>query len=247
MKRRALLTAMTASPLVLAAGCTTNDPEDSDSSEQSCRGVEITEASVSVEYQCDTGEARTGRIEGQAEDCAGELGVEVLDDGETVDEVTVEPSGQQWSVGFGEGPGQLRSIPTQGDKQVQVRGPGDEVQAEATLTVSHYLDSPNLDVWRPEYGPETVSVGEPVTVTYSVATFGGGTAFTAALLVDDEAVATREGTVEAGADCQNASGPEYEFTHSFDDSGTYELAGRITVEGSGGGDTKEIGTVTVTE
>lgn len=55
--------------------------------------MEITRASV--EYQCDTGEARTGRIEEQEEDCAGELGLEIPDDGRTVDEVTVEPAEQQ--------------------------------------------------------------------------------------------------------------------------------------------------------
>ncbi len=189
-----------------------------------------------------------GRIEGQVENCNEELTLEIIDDGETVDEVTFEPTEQRFSVGFGEGPGQLRSIPTRGDKRVQIRGPDGESRTEATLDVSHYLDSPNLDVWRSQIERETVSVGEPVTVTFSIATFGGSASFTAALLVDGEAVATRDGTVEGGVDCQNASGPEYEFTRTFDSPGTYELTGRITVDDSSqGGDTQAIGTVIVTE
>ncbi|MEF8814814.1 MAG: hypothetical protein V5A55_13495 [Halovenus sp.] len=228
-----------------------------------------------MEYQCDTGEARTGSIEGRAEDCSTELTLEVLDDGETVDERTFEPTDGQWAVGFGEGPGQIRTIPSQGDKRVQVRGPDDEVHVEGTLDVSHYLDSPDLDVWRPQFEPRTVSVSEPVTVSFRIATFGGGTSFTASLLVDGETVDNREGTVDGGADCQDASGPEYEFTRAFDEPGDtvgckcvkifdtpgcripskcysrqyeYELAGRIIVDGhSGAGDSKSIGTVTVTE
>lgn len=201
-----------------------------------------------MEYQCDTGEARSGSIEGRAEDCDAELTLEVLDDGEMVDDVTLEPDEQRFSVGFGEGPGQLRAIPSRGDKRVRVRGPDGETRAEATLEVAHYLDAPDLTVWQPQFEPETVSVGEPVTVTFSVATFGAGTSFTAALLVDDETVATREGTVDGGADCQNASGPSYEFDHSFEATGSYELTAELTVDGSpDGGDSRTFGTVTVSE
>lgn len=238
MKRRALLTALAGSPL-LAAGCSSN---------QSCESVSITEASVAVDYGCDAGELRTGSIEGRAEGCSMELTLEMLDDGESVEEVSFEPTDQEWSVGFGEGVGWIQTIPSQGDKRVAVRGPDDEVLAEAQLSVSHYLDEPALDVWRPQFEPETVSVGEPVTVTFSIATFGAGASFSAALLIDGEPVATRDGTVEAGIDCQRASGPAYEFTHTFDEPGTYELGGRITVDdASQGGDVRSIGTVTVTE
>lgn len=219
MNRRSLLAALSSSPLVLAAGCTSDDTESSDTSAtpdtstQSCSVVEITEASVSVEYQCDTGEARTGSIEGRAESCNADLTLEILDDGETVGDVTFEPTEQQFSVGFGEGPGQIRTIPSRGDKRVRIRGPDGESRAETVLTVSHYLDEPDLDVWRPQVDAETVSVSDPVTVTFGVATFGAGTSFTATLLIDSETVETREGTVEEGTDCQDASGPEYEFTH----------------------------------
>lgn len=254
MKRRFLLIALSGPSLLLAAGCTSNDTgrsnasasDTSDTSTQSC-GVAITEASVSVEYHCDTGEARTGHIEGRAQNCNTDLTLEILDDGEIVDEVTFEPTETRFSVGFGEGPGQLRSIPSRGDKHVRIRSPDAEVHAESTLAVSHYLDSPSLDVWRPQFEPETVSVGEPVTVTFSVATFGAGTSFTASLLIDDETIETRDGTVDEGTDCQTASGPEYEFIHTFNESGTYELTGRITIDGSSqGGDIESIGTVTVT-
>ncbi len=239
MHRRRFLAAATAGLSAGAAGCTSTG---------SCGSVEIEQAAVSVEYQCDTGEARTGSVEGRAEDCGAELTLEVLDDGELVEERSVEPTDGQWSVGFGEGPGQIRTTPSQGNKRVRVRGPDDEVRAEGTLTVSHYLDSPDLDVWRPQFEPGTVSVGEPVTVVFRVATFGGEASFTAALVVDGETVEARDGTVEGGADCQDASGPEYEFAHTFDEPGEHELAGRITVDGHAeAGDSKSVGTVTVTE
>lgn len=253
MKRRSLLSALSGSTLLLSAGCTStnesSDPSDSaDTSPESCGAVEVTEATVAVDYQCDTGETRTGRIEGQVESCKTELTLELLDGDETVEEIPVEPTEGRFSVGFGEGPGQLRSIPSRGDKRVLIRGPSDEIRAEATLAVSHYLDSPDLDIWRPQFEPETVSVGDSVTVSFGVATFGAGTSFTAALLIDDERVATRDGTVAAGMDCQDASGPTYEFTHAFDESGTHELTARLTVDGdSSGGDIESLGTVTVTE
>jgi len=269
MDRRSLLTALAGSPL-LAAGCTADQPPDdsasdgspsnqspsnesapegsSDESPSNCGAVEITEASVTVDHGCDAGELRTGTIRGRTERCSAELGLEILDDGETVDEVAVEPTDGRWSVGFGEGPGQIRTVPARGDKRLQVRGPDGEVRAEGTLAVSHYLDSPDLSVWRPQFGPETVAVGEPVTAAFSVATFGAGTSFTAALLVDDEPVDTRDGTVDEGTDCLDASGPTYEFTRAFEEPGEYALAGRVTVDGSGeGGDTESVGTVRVTE
>lgn len=242
MKRRLLLVALSTSPALFAAGCSSDTPTPS------CGTVEITSASVTVDYGCDTGRVRTGTIEGRADNCDDELTLEIIDDGETVDDATFEPTDQQFSIGFGEGPDQLRSVPSQGNKTIQIRGPDGDVRAEETLIVSHYLDDPNLDVWDPELDRERVSVSEPVTATFSVATFGGDASFTAVLLIDDERVATREGTVDGGTDCMDASGPTYEFTHSFDEPGTYELSGRITVENaSEGGDTRQIGTVTVTE
>ncbi|MEF8902219.1 MAG: hypothetical protein V5A25_13520, partial [Halovenus sp.] len=151
MHRRRFLAVATAGLSAGAAGCTSTG---------SCGAVEIEQAAVSVEYQCDTGEARTGVVEGRADDCSSELTLEIRDDGELVEERSFEPTDGQWSVGFGEGPGQLRTIPSQGDKRVQVRGPDGEVRAEETLEVSHYLDSPDLDVWRPQFEPRTVSVSE---------------------------------------------------------------------------------------
>lgn len=254
MKRRALLAVVASSPPVFAAGCLSDDAESSDasdppgSSSQPCDSVEITQATVTVEYHCGAGEARSGSVEGRAEDCDAELTLEILDDGETVDDASMGADEQQFSVGFGEGPGQLRAIPSRGDERVRVRGPDGETRAEATLEVEHYLDAPALTVWQPQFEPETVSVGEPVTVTFSVATFGAGTSFTAALLVDGETVATREGTVDGGADCQTASGPSYEFSHAFDAAGSYELTVELTVDGSlDGGNSRTFGTVTVSE
>ncbi|AHG00758.1 hypothetical protein HALLA_06080 [Halostagnicola larsenii XH-48] len=199
-----------------------------------------------MEYGCDTGQIRSGSVEGQVGDCNTELSLEIVDEDETIEEVAFETNNGRWSVGFGEGPGQVRAIPSSGDKRVRIRGPDGGILASEQLTVSHYLDSPALTVWRPEFEPETVSVGEDVTVVFSIATFGAETSFTAALLVDGEPVETRDGTVDSGADCQSASGPEYEFSYTFEEPGEYELAGRITVDASAkGGDTKSIGTVTV--
>ncbi|ELZ06808.1 hypothetical protein [Natrialba aegyptia] len=87
-----------------------------------------------------------------------------------------------------------------------------------------------------------------VASIFSIATFGAETSSIAALLVDGEAVETRDGTVDSGPDCQHASGPEYEFSYTFEEPGEYELAGRITVDGSSrGGHTRSIGTVIVTQ
>lgn len=255
MGRRAFLTTVTGSVLLLSAGCISNssqsqDPSDSSSSTatHSCDGVEITQASVSVEPGCDGGPRRTGSVEGQAGDCNAELILEIVDEDETIEEVTFDTDNGRWSVGFGEGPGQVWTIPGPGDKRVRVRGPDREILASEQLTVSHYLDSPDLAVWRSEFEPETVSVGEDVTVVFSIATIGAETSFTAALLIDGEAVETRDGTVDSGPDCQHASGPEYEFSYTFEEPGEHELAGRITVDGSSkGGHTRSIGTVTVTQ
>ncbi|SFS65705.1 hypothetical protein [Halostagnicola kamekurae] len=201
-----------------------------------------------MEYGCGTGQIRSGSVEGQAGDCNAELILEIVDENETIEEVAFETNNGRWSVGFGEGPGQVRTIPSSGDKRARIRGPDGEILASEKLTVSHYLDSPDIDVWRPEFDPETVTVGEDVTVVFSIATFGAETSFTAALLVDGEAVETRDGTVDSGADCQVASGPEYEFSYAFEEPGEHELAGRITVDGSSkGGHTRSIGTVTVTQ
>lgn len=172
----------------------------------------------------------------------------MVDEDETIEEVPFETNNSRWSVGFGEGPGQVRTIPSPGDKRVRIRGPEREILASEQLTVSHYLDAPTVNVWRPEFEPKTVSVSEDVTVRFSIATFGAGTAFTAILLVDGEAVETRDGRVDSGTDCQHASGPEYEFSYTFEEPGEHELAGRITVDGSSkGGHTRSIGTVTVTQ
>ncbi|WP_238717479.1 cupredoxin domain-containing protein [Natronorubrum halophilum] len=247
MRKRAFLATFTGSALLLSAGCLSNSSQS-----QACDTVEITRASVSVEYGCGAGPIRTGSIEGQAEDCNAELILEIVDE-EIIEEVTFETNNGRWSVDFGEGPGgegpeHVRTIPGPGDKRVRIRGPDREILASEQLTVSHYLDSPTLDVWRPEFEPETVSVGEDVTVVFSIATFGAETSFTAALLVDGEAIETRDGTVDSGTDCQYASGPEYEFSYTFEEPGEHELAGRITVDGSSmGGDTRSIGTVTVTQ
>ncbi|OIB57843.1 hypothetical protein BBD46_13285 [Natrialba sp. SSL1] len=172
----------------------------------------------------------------------------MVDEDEIIEEVTVETNKGGWSVGFGEGPEQVRTVPSQGDKRVRIRGPGEEILASEQLTVSHYLDSPNLAIWGPEFEPETVSVGEDVTVEFSIATYGAETSFTAALLVNGEAVETRNGVVDGRPDCQHASGPEYEFSYTFEEPGEHELASRITVDSSSkGGDTNSIGTVTVTQ
>ncbi|WP_252699985.1 hypothetical protein [Natronosalvus vescus] len=114
--------------------------------------------------------------------------------------------------------------------------------------MNHYLDNTDLDVADASLEPETVAVGESVSVTFGVATFGGEAAFTAGLLVDGEAVDTREGTIDGGADCVGFSGSEYEFTRAFDEPGEYDLAGQIEVDESlSAGDRESIGTVTVTE
>lgn len=243
MGRRDFLTTVTGSALLLSAGCISNS-----SRSQACDAVEITRASVSVEYGCDTGQIRSGSVEGQAGDCNAELSLELVDEDETIEEVTFETNNGRWSVGFGEGPGQVRTIPSQGDKRVRIRGPDRGILASEQLSVSHYLDSPALNVWRSEFEPETVPVGEDVTVVFSIATLGAETSFTAALLVDGEAVETRDGTVDSGADCQHASGPEYEFNYTIEEPGEHELAGRITVDDSSKEPvTRSIGTVTVTQ
>lgn len=76
--------------------------------------------------------------------------------------------------------------------------------------------------------------------------YGSQASYTATLLIDDETGETREGTVDGGVDCTDASGPEYEFTYTFERPGEYDLAGEITVD-EGSGDRTSIGTVTVTE
>ncbi|AFO58016.1 hypothetical protein [Natrinema sp. J7-2] len=253
MERRDLLTTVTGSALLLSAGCLSNSSQtrasDADSSQSRvCDAVEITRASVSVDFGCGAGPLRSGSVEGQAGDCNEELILEMVDEDETIEEVPFETNNSRWSVGFGEGPGQVRTIPSPGDKRVRIRGPEREILASEQLTVSHYLDAPTVNVWRPEFEPKTVSVSEDVTVRFSIATFGAGTAFTAILLVDGEAVETRDGRVDSGTDCQHASGPEYEFSYTFEEPGEHELAGRITVDGSSkGGHTRSIGTVTVTQ
>lgn len=246
IKRRTILSGISTITLGVA-GCLQSPRESTsnNSTSEQCADVTIARASVEIEYWCDTGPGAKGSVIGLVKDCTDELTLEIRNEDRIINTYAIDPDPYgNWQVEI-----ITDSVPDNlQEATVMVRGPDGEDYAERSLSTRSYLDSPNLSVVDGNIEPETVTVGDPVTVTFGVSTFGGGTDFTASLLVEDEPVETREGTVEGGADCGGFSGPEYEFTHMFDDPGEYELAGKITVEESpGAGDSELIGTVTVTE
>lgn len=241
MKRRTIL-ALACSPSFAVAGCTT-DRDRSTERDRTCTDLSIIRASADIDYWCDTGPGIHGTVSVRTGECDDEFVVEIVNEGEVIREYVVEPSPLRTSEV------DITTDAAAFDYEgatVNVRGPDGELRADRELSVSSYLDTPDLSVSAADFDPETVDAGEPVTVTFGVSTFGGEAEFEAILLVDDEPVETREGSIDGGADCGGFSGPEYEFTHTFADPGEYDLAGEIAVEGSpAAGDRESIGTVTV--
>ncbi|WP_281195044.1 hypothetical protein [Halorubrum sp. F4] len=241
MRRRDLL-AVACSPSLAVAGCTT-EQDRSTEQDRTCTDVSITHASADIDYWCDTGSGIHGVVHVYTEDCDDELTLEIVNEGEVIREFDIDPSP------LGTSEVEITTDAAAFDYEgatVNVRGPDGELHADRELSVSSYLDSPDLSVAAASFEPETVAAGEPVTVTFGVSTFGGEAEFEATLLVEDEPVETREGSIDGGADCGGFSGPEYEFTHTFADPGEYDLTGEIVVEGSpGAGDREPIGTVAV--
>lgn len=234
MHRRALLAGLTGSLLSVGPGCAVRE---------GCSDVSIDAAYVQVEYWCDYGaNATTLRIRGDAENCPGELAVEIVTDGEVRRSVPLDGGGS-WAI-----PSNSEGFTMSGPARVRVRGPDDEVRAEEAIEIDHYLDEPDVSIRgaRSSTERETV-VGEPATVDVEIANGGAGAEYVASLLVDGEPVDRREGTVENGPGC-GRSWPEHSFTHEFDEPGEYELAIRLELPGADStADEQSAGTVTVHE
>lgn len=244
MNRRALLASLTSAPLFVGAGCTSSSP-----SNQSCGSVSISRASVEVDYECDYGTRVDGKILVRSGDCETNLTLELLDDGDVIRSVDIESDGELWSSSFGsETPGPDLGTVGPGDKKIQVRGPDGDVLATDTLRVDHYKDDLAVEVRDTDFQPETVVVGEPVTVSFTVLMVGsgGGGRYTARLFVGDTVVERRNGSVEGGECEYGREGTAFEATHTFEKPGEYELTVEVIAEdATEPWFSRPIGTVTV--
>ncbi|WP_127341315.1 hypothetical protein [Halorubrum sp. 48-1-W] len=237
MRRRNLLATLACAPAPGIAGC---------ASDQECTGVEITDGELRVDYVCDLGPSNGGGVNGRIGSCEEALTLVVVEDGEVVGGLPIQPNESgRWQVEFDEDMGLSGES---GEQTVRVRDSDGNVHAEKSIPVDHYEDRPDLGVVPVSLEPETVAIGESADVSFGVETFGGDAEFTAELLVNDTSVETREGSIDGGVDCEGFSGPEFEFSRTFEKAGEYLIAGRIEAESHPeAGDSQDVGTVTVTE
>lgn len=230
--RRELLAGLVGSPLAAGAGCTGRD--------NGCDDVSITRAETTVRFWCGAGdEATQVDIGGNAENCSKTLTVEAVKDGDVKRSVNVEGGGS-WSA-------PKMGVTIREPALIRVRSPNGDLLAERELSVDHYLDEPDLDVWvRPDGFEDEARVGEPVFVHIGVGNEGAATEYYVSLLVDGEEVERRGGGVREGGEC-TPSRPEHTFLPEFDEPGAYDLAVYVEAAGSEEDTARtSVGTVTVT-
>lgn len=235
LKRREVLAGLGSSSLLVGAGCVGGGESADGDAGTDCTGT-IETARASVSYRCGAGPRTSYDISGTSENCE-ELELRPPENLVSVSVGGPDPS--NWAFagaghdGFGGSPVQL----VDGEGNVL-----DEKPIEYDRPQTLYIHESSIET-------ERVAVGESVTVTFSLRS-DVNMSVTAQLVVDDNAVASTEQSVDGndmgGPDCGSKVNPEQEISHRFTDAGEYDLT--LSVEGDGTGDatdSKHFGTVTV--
>jgi len=180
-------------------------------------------------------------------DCTQIGVVEVIRDGELLARASrVVPASETVSVGARRGIDGSQRIDA---VTIRARDTGGSLVAEREVSVQDYRDEPaSFDVVCSDLAVEATDAGKRVTASLDVRNHGSAPGYEAALVANDETVATDDGSIPRFLDdnISRCEGQTVQLSHEFETSGTYDL--RASIEPSadeGSGDTAYLDSVDV--